>query len=410
MKKITFLLFPLLIFFISLTPAVAQIVNPENEFKKARDFAAENALEKAISNMKDLGAQYPKNREYTIYLGRLYFWNKDYIKSKNTLLPLISGEIFEQEVLDLLLQVDLASGDFSGLLINSAKAIALFPENIDQYTIYRAIALEKTGETALGLETLSLVSPKSKFFDSAAYLRSEILGRQKNLITIGYLNTSFSNPGNSPWHLAHLEYAKKGNLVPYSIRFNYGNTYGNSALQGEIDAYPKVSSNSYLYFNAGLSNNNLVFPSLRLAGEYYYNFKKLSSSAGARYIKFSSAEVFIFTGSISASSGNYQLGYRPYLISESKTWFVSHAVKLRKDFPNSESYVQLDLQYGGLPYYFVVNNDLLQLNSYRAGINFRFRFRDNFFIQPILMYELEEFSPKEYRNRFNIQLNLSTRF
>ncbi|QED36634.1 YaiO family outer membrane beta-barrel protein [Antarcticibacterium arcticum] len=400
------------IVFICLTscfPAVSQ-TNPETSFENVRELARQNDFDTAIAQMEILVAAYPENDDFRLYLARLNFWNKDYEKATNELTPLFAAEKLKQEPVDLQLQIFLASQDYEKLLNLSKTALEIFPSQGDQYLLYQALAMERTGDSAAAIEVLSQVSLNSELFKSASYLRTELLGRQKNLITIGYLNTSFSNPGASPWHLAHLEYARKGIKIPYSLRVNYGHTFGNSAVQGEVDAYPKISKNSYLYLNLGFSDNNSVFPGLRMGGEYYYNFKKLSSSAGARYLKFSAAEVLMFTGSVSAVLGDYQLGYRPFLISENNNWFVSHALKFRRSFDSREAYVQLDLQYGGIPYYFIVTNDLLRMNSYRAGINLRFRIADNFFVQPILMYEREEFTPANFRNRFNTQLNLSTRF
>src|SRR5690606_41808188 len=97
--------------------------------------------------MAHLVSAYPENREYRLYLGRLYFWNQDYDDSKKVLQSLISGENLEQEVLDLLLQLDLATGDYPGLLLKSGIAIEVFPKDKDQYNIYNAIALKHTGQT-----------------------------------------------------------------------------------------------------------------------------------------------------------------------------------------------------------------------------------------------------------------------
>ena len=79
-------------------------------------------------------------------------------------------------------------------------------------------------------------------------------------------------------------------------------------------------------------------------------------------------------------------------------------------FEEKEAFVQLDLQYGAVPYYFFVNEEFLRTSAFRVGVNCRFRVSNNFFIQPIFMFELEEYIPKEFRNRYNTQLILSKRF
>jgi YaiO family outer membrane protein len=149
---------------------------------------------------------------------------------------------------------------------------------------------------------------------------------------------------------------------------------------------------------------------VRLGTEFYQNFNNYSTSIGARYLHFNQSQVTMFTGHLGRSFHSFNISYRPYLLSLSDNWFSSHILNFRKSFEEKEAFVQLDLQYGAVPYYFFVSQEFLRTSAFRVGVNCRFRVSDNIFIQPIFMFELEEYIPKEFRNRYNTQLILSKRF
>lgn len=185
---------------------------------------------------------------------------------------------------------------------------------------------------------------------------------------------------------------------------------GVSSMQGEIDIYPKIGKKSYLYLNAGASDGKSIFPGVRIGTELFHDFKKLTVSLGGRYIHFNTAQVIMLTGHLGRNFNSYHISYRPYIVYQNGNWFDSHILNLRKSFEQKETYIQLELQYGAVPYYFFITDEFLRTTSYRAGINCHIRIKDNFFIQPILMYEFEEYFPSNYRNRFNVQVILSKRF
>ncbi len=408
MKGTTRLLFFGSLFVFSLNLQGQQIKNPDSLFHVSRNYAEAENYKAAIIELKKLISEFPENNDYQIYLGRVYFWNSDYEKARNQLNNFLNQEPPNAEALDVLIQVALASKDAEAVLENSEIGIENFPQEKDKYLFNKVLALEQLGRENEALEIIKSISEDAENHNDAEYIKARLLKKQKNMIATGYLYTQIEDA--DPWHLGHLEYTRKSEFIPFTVRLNYGHVFGEKALQGEVDLYPKISENSYLYLNAGFSNESPVFPELRLSGEYFYNFSIFNTSLGLRYLNFTAAEVTMFTGSAAANFGEYQVGYRVFLVSEENEWFPSHNIHLKKSFLNRESHIQLDLQYGRIPYFYVITDQLSQVNSYRAGVNIRYRLIDNFFIQPILMYEREEFAPERFRNRLNAKLILSKRF
>lgn len=408
MKNLTRLLFLIFVLGFSFKFQAQQIKNPDSLFQVSRVYAESENYTLAINQLEKLSAAFPENEDYHIYLGRLYFWNSDYEKARSNLTDLVNQNSPNAEALDILIQVELASDNAEALLENAERGLEAFPQQREKYLLSKALALEQLERDKAALLNLEGIPKTAENYSDAAYLKTRLLKKQKNILSVGYLHTEIEDA--DPWQLGHFEYTRKSDFIPYSVRLNYGNVFGKEALQGEIDLYPKISEKSYLYLNAGISNESPVFPEFRFSAEYFYNFSIFNTSLGLRYLDFTAAEVTMFTGSTAANFGEYQIGYRVFLVSEEKEWFPSHNIHLKKSFLNRESHIQLDLQYGRIPYFYVVTAQLSEVNSYRAGINIRYRLGDNFFIQPILMYEREEFSPDRFRNRLNAQLILSKRF
>lgn len=388
----------------------AQEFDPDALFSEAQKNAANHNHTLAIEQINQLVAAYPENTDYAIYLANLYYWSEQYDLAHKQALYVLAQMPLSEEVYNLLVRIELAAKKSEELLEHSEKGIELFPEKIDFYKLYKAQALLQLEKDKEALVLFNEFEKTSDHYQDAQYLKTELLKKQKNMISVGYLNTSFSNPGFAPWHFGTIEYQRKTNKNALVGRLNYGKLFGTSGIQAEVDAYPKIGKNGYLYLNTGVSDGTTVFPIFRFSAEYYQEYTKYSASIGGRYLHFEELKVFMFTGHIGRKFNDYTVAYRPSLVSVSDNYFTSHAVSFRKNFEQKESFVQVELQYGAVPYYFFVSEAFLRTNAFRAGFHFKFRIKDNFFIQPIFMYEYEEYIPDEYRNKYNAQLILSKRF
>lgn len=392
------------------TQVIAQESNPDSLFLEVQKSAESKNYNLAIGKINLLVSSYPQNIDYAIYLARLYFWSEKFDLAQNQLLNIIEKTPSNEEVFSLLVKIELAAKKSSDLLIHSVKGITLFPNKKEYYSFYKAQALEQLGKDKEALLILNSIKNTSDFYIDAQYIKNQLLKKQKNIISVGYLNTNFGNSSFSPWHFGIIEYMRKTEKNAFVGRVNYGVLFGLTGFQGEIEAYPKTGEKSYLYLNAGLSDGKSVFPIVRLGTEFYKNFNNYSTSLGARYLHFNQSQVTMFTGHLGRNFNSFNISYRPYLLALSNNWFSSHILNFRKTFEEKEAFVQLDLQYGAVPYYFFINEEFLRTSAFRVGFNYRFRVSDNFFIQPIFMFELEEYIPTEFRNRYNTQLILSKRF
>lgn len=396
--------------FLFVNTAVSQVSTPDSLYRESQVNAKNKNYTAAIDVLEKLTKHYPSNSDYRMYLSRLYFWNNQ-IKESIKIIEHEWKNGNQSEVnLRLYLQVLQADNNSIKAVEMSDEGISRYPNEQDYYRIQKVIALEKQGNDEQALELIANIPENSNYYQNAQYLKTQILQKQKNEVGIGYLNTSFSNRGDASRHLLYAQYKRSFDRIAVIGRVNYGYLFGQHVSQAEVDLYPEIGTNSYFYINGGISNGQGVFPYFRLGSEFYHECNGWSGSLGARYLHFDQAKVTMFTGHIGRYFSDYFVAYRPFVVALSNDWFISHIVNIKKTFDSKESFVQVDFQYGSVPYYFFINDDFTRTNAYRVGVNWKFRVKNNLFLQPIFMYEWEEFVPDNFRNRYNIQLNLLLRF
>jgi len=399
----------LMLIFISVN-GHSQTENSDSLFQIVQQHARNENYDGAIEEIKYLIGKYPQNSDYQTYLSRLYYWKKDVASALKIISPLLLSNPKNEEILALSVSLELANENYDEVIKQSDTGIQEFPDRAGFYLIKKSIALGITNQDKQALTALKSISKDSDFYKDAQEIKTQILKKQKNTISVGYLNTSFGNAGLAPWQLMHIEYMRKTTGIAYVGRLNYGYVYGKSSVQAEMDAYPKIGKKSYLYLNAGISDGNSTFPLFRFGAEIYKDFSIYNTSLGLRYLHFKTDKVALVTGHFAVNFNSFQIAYRPYLGLKGNEWLPSHILSFQKSFENHESYIQLNMQYGVLPYFFIISDEFQRVSSYRLGVSGKFRIMDNLFIQPLVMQEWEEYFPGKFRNRLNVQLVLSKRF
>lgn len=377
----------------------------------ARHLASRNKFGAAIDLMENLAHEYPQNGDYGLYLARLYSWAERPDEAMKVMDRFGWSQNPTDEALEVLIQVQTQSGKTDEVIALCEKAQQRFPDRSDEFQLKKATALMAAGREEEAMTALQSIPANSNAHLGAEYLKTQILKKRKNAISVGYLYTYFDDAQFDPLHLAHLEYTRKIKQHAVVGRLNYGNMFGDQALQAEVDGYIKLAKYNYLYLNTGFSDGKSVFPVVRLGGEIYHEKKHYSLSAGGRLLHFDNNNTAaMLTGHVAGHWRSWTIMYRPFWVKIDRGWLMSHAVNVRKTFESREAFIQADLQYGSLPYYFFTTELFSRLDAYRLGIHGQFRIKEHFFVHPIFMYEWEEYFPTRYRNRYNWQLILTKRF
>ncbi|MGB0167245.1 MAG: YaiO family outer membrane beta-barrel protein [Luteibaculum sp.] len=180
--------------------------------------------------------------------------------------------------------------------------------------------LEKkaTLEYQLGMKEESLKSSETLlYYDGANKTGLALYNRlkkeiKKNHVGIVYNLDAYDNILGNANALSYY-YTRDAKKGPWTIRVNQAIRRGKTGLQLEGDWYPKLSSRTYMYLNAGLSGSNL-WPGLRLGAEVYRDLNKgWEGSLGLRYLYFNaSAQPVLATAQLGRYFGNNWLSGRVF--------------------------------------------------------------------------------------------------
>lgn len=406
-----FLKFGFLLFYFFSVSLSGQNINADSLFLEVKKMAEEKHYSKAIETILILEKKVPQDKTYGLYLVSLYNWNNESEKALIQLNNVTQKKPITEEHFDLYIRTYKYLKNWNKVIEYCDNALTLNNIEKDHFKIAKAEALIALNSNESARLTLNEVTNESKFIKEADYLLTTLNQNNKNSIALGYLITTTNEPNSQNNHFFNLDYLRKWKKNSIITRISYGDAFSKKGFAAEIDFYKGLKT-SYWYFNAGLSEGNFVYSKYKFGTEWFKESNKWSFSVGGKYLNFAEVnDVWIATAHFGLKfNKEFLAGYRPYFTFLQSNTAVTHTLFLKKSFEAKESYLQLDLQYGTLPYYFLSNELVSQLKSYRVGVHSKFKLDQNWFVQPILLYENQEFVPKNYRNVFNFQLIMSYRF
>lgn len=157
--------------------------------------------------------------------------------------------------------------------------------------------------------------------------------------------------GFSPWQLLTLD--AKGPVGGSVLigRLYAARRFGQSGMQAELEAYPRISSSNYLYLNAARRLGENVFIRTRGAAELYHHASGgWEGSLGGRYFdREQDHDLFGVTGTLGKYVGNYWHSLRPTVMFTDRKPSRSIALTTRRYFSHRYDYVGLRMSAGSGP-------------------------------------------------------------
>ena len=299
--------------------------------------------------------------DVALLLGRTYAWDGKYDSTRIVLNEVLSRNPNNMDALDAFVDVEYWSENYDKAIEYCDLALKKAPYSED-FLLKKARILhsnEKYKEAVATLEDFIRKYPgQADVLKKLQEYRPDVM---KNKLKISYTLDIFDKDFNrDPWQLTAFSYGRKTKLGSVIARVNMAQRFGDTGFQYELDAYPKISENNYLYLNYGFSKSS-VFPENRFGVELYHNFpKSFEGSIGMRQLYFSSSNVSIFTVTLGKYVSNYWISLRSYVTPGSDGTSVSGQLQARRYFSDPENYIGLRLGYGVSP---DDNQNLVDINS-----------------------------------------------
>ena len=197
-----------------------------------------------------------------------------------------------------------------------------------------------------GLAALFIVVASKLSAQDATELRA--LAPRVTTLGFDYSRVTFLQ-GLDPWQFASMSLGRRTARGSMIGRVTYANRYGDSGGQVEVDAYPRLTANTYAYLSVGYSHSN-IFPAWRSGGELFTSLPQAwEVSLSYRQLWFDHAPVTLFTGAVGKYVGNYWISFRPYVRAVESSSSASGSVTARRYFADGDHFVGGRIGYGSTP-------------------------------------------------------------
>jgi YaiO family outer membrane protein len=424
-SKIT--IFILLIFFsgvLVVPPLKAQEIQKNDTitadalYKKARIFAFNGQHAEARKLCRQALVLKPEYFDASVLIGRTYSWDKMYDSARIELKKVLAVKYGHKDASLALIDVELWSGNpVEGLKI--AEIALSFNPNDQELLLKKAKALASSGKNEEASDILNnLLEKNPANTDAQQLLKTMKENSILNKVSLNYAYDFFDPGYFTPGNLAYFDYGRRTKYGTVIGRINYANSFKKNDFQFEADAYPQLRKGTYMYLNAGFSDNNIshnIFPVWRFGAEIYQTLpKSFEVTAGIRYLKFSSSDVMIYTGSVGKYYKNYWFSLRTFFSVKQKNG-ISQSLSLitRRYFSSADNFLSLTLGLGASPDdKSIMQNDptIYHLKSQKIYLEYQQVFAKRFIGKAGFGYQNEEYYQGKYRNRFTLECGAAYKF
>lgn len=384
-------------------------------FKSARYAAFEDKnYDKAKLYARQALAISPTYADIEIFLGRIFTWNKQYDSARYHFLKVLTQSPDNEEA-------SIAYADLEYWNDHYEESLKICNEGLTLHPASEALLLRKAKNLnaakkfkEAGIITSQLL--KLNGYNTAALALASTLkdAVSVNKISISYEHSSFDKQFDKPWHLGSISYGRQTKFGSITARMNYANRFGSSGVQGEIDAYPRISKTFYSYVSFGYSGNVGVFPKYRAGFSLYANLpKSFEAEAGLRYLYFTNSTK-VYTFYVGKYYKSFLFSARTYITPSGGSVSQSYSIAARCYFKSSEDYIGLSLGTGISP---DDNNQNIQFNTKQSKLTSKqvsASFNHTFLKWNVISISAglinQEYQPTVKGNQLNLSAALSHRF
>ncbi len=391
-----------------------QTISSDEYFQMARKTAFEkDDYPAAINLCRQALLQSPGYTDIQIFLGRVYFWNKQTDSALIILKAALENKPAYEDASVAITDVEYFSDHYSGALYYCEQGLKYNPAS-KELMVRKAkclAALDRYKEAWILTDSLLQTDPANEALRLlAARIRDN---NSKNKIGISYDYTGFDKQFDNPWHLVSIDYSRQTKAGSFIGRINYANRHTKNGVQFEVDAYPRISKLFYAYANVGYSPDMPVFPKFRAGFSIYANLpKSFEADAGFRYLNFDN-DTWIYTASLGKYYKNFWFNGRTYLTPSGSRISQSYTITTRYYLKGADDYITFFIGQGISPddrSQAIQLNNAYKLQTKRIGGGYRFSVKKFNIFSLAASFENVEYLPKTKGNQVNISVGYQRRF
>ncbi|WP_426482719.1 YaiO family outer membrane beta-barrel protein [Chryseobacterium sp. R2ACT005] len=410
MKRYSTFLFALLF---PITMYSQQNLSADELFLKARTAAFEQKdYPASIALAKEALEKAPNYTDISVFLGRLYTWNKDLVSARAIFEELGKREIQDEDYF-------LAYASLEYWNDQNTKAIEIIDKGLSYHAKSETLLLLKAKvyfgmdnyeEADKAVSTLLSINPKNTEARALAVRINELTS--KNAIGIVYNYSHFDKQFDNDWHIVGVSYKRVTPIGSVIVRGNYANKFAEGGTQIELEAYPRLSKMFYLYVGGGYSDHVGLFPKYRTGVSLNANLPhSFEAELGYRQLYFSSS-IWMYTAAIGKYYKNFWFNLRTYITPDSKNISHSYTGTVRYYTKGAQDYFAFQIGTGISPEENrnnLLENETFKLKTFKIGGEYNFSYHSNLFSVGTMYYN-QEYRPGEKGNQFDITLGYTRKF
>ncbi|MCP3981098.1 MAG: YaiO family outer membrane beta-barrel protein [bacterium] len=384
-------------------------ITTDESFERARELAHSGERDAAREECRQLLDRSPDYTDARVLLGRLHAWDKNYVLARDVLAGVVRDRPDNRDARLALADVELWSGRSEAALEVAADGLRRTPDD-PELLLRKARALDRLDrgrEALLAAQSATMADPALRPA-RRAYRRliDEVL---PNKVALDSDFEDFDD-GTDSWQMTSLSYRRSMGFGSLIGRVNAAQRFDDNGVQFEVDAYPRVAPDSYLFLNAGVSSTDL-FPELRYSAEFYHNFERgYEGSAGFRRLEFDSSDVMIYTGTAAKYMGRYWLALRPNYVTKDDGNSTSGSLALRRFFGGRYEYAELVVGGGTESQDDFITQTEDSLDSFKVRFELRRRVSDRMILKGNAGVRSQEFLNDRTRDSFFLGLGIERLF
>ncbi|WP_312285632.1 YaiO family outer membrane beta-barrel protein [Chryseobacterium gleum] len=390
-----------------------QNLTADELFAKARTTAFEQKdYTTSIALAKEALEKAPNYTDISVFLGRLYTWNKDLPAARAVFEDLGKRGVQDEDYF-------LAYASLEYWNDQNTKAIEIIDKGLSYHPKSEALLLLKAKvyfgmdhyeEADQAVKTLLSINPKNTEARALAVRINDL--SSKNAVGIVYNYSHFDKQFDDDWHIVGVSYKRVTPIGSVILRGNYANKFAQGGTQIELEAYPRLSKMFYLYVGGGYSGDVGLFPKYRTGVSLNANLPhSFEAELGYRQLYFSNS-IWMYTAAVGKYYKNFWFNLRTYITPDSKNISHSYTATVRYYTKSAQDYLAFQIGTGISPEENrnnLLENETFKLKTFKIGAEYNFSYRTNLFSVGTMYYN-QEFRPGEKGNQFDITLGYTRKF
>ncbi|WP_313000242.1 YaiO family outer membrane beta-barrel protein [Chryseobacterium gleum] len=390
-----------------------QNLTADELFAKARTTAfKQKDYTTSIALAKEALEKAPNYTDISVFLGRLYTWNKDLPAARAVFEDLGKRGVQDEDYF-------LAYASLEYWNDQNTKAVEILDKGLSYHPKSEALLLLKAKvyfgmdhyeEADQAVKTILSINPKNTEARALAVRINDL--SSKNAVGIVYNYSHFDKQFDDDWHIVGVSYKRVTPIGSVILRGNYANKFAQGGTQIELEAYPRLSKMFYLYVGGGYSGDVGLFPKYRTGVSLNANLPhSFEAELGYRQLYFSNS-IWMYTAAVGKYYKNFWFNLRTYITPDSKNISHSYTATVRYYTKSAQDYFAFQIGTGISPEENrnnLLENETFKLKTFKIGAEYNFSYRTNLFSVGTMYYN-QEFRPGEKGNQFDITLGYTRKF